>query len=201
MKLHIFPRSPNARKCMVASRILELDVEEVIVDLFAGEQKTPEFLALNPNGKMPVLEFDDGSTLWESNAIVNRLAAERDTPLWPKSNARYDIMRWQFWEGCHFMPAASKFISRHLFNNTSIDMDAATEAFAPLAAVLDGHLANSDWLVGDAMTTADISVSAVLCYREPCQMPVAGHTNLLRWLDRIEATPAWKEVNREPETA
>ena len=199
MKLHVFPLSPNARKCMVANRLLGLEVPEVIVDLLAGEQKTPEFLALNPNGKMPVLEYDDGTTLWESNAITNRLAAERDTALWPKSDVRYDIMRWQFWEGCHFAPAAGKFISRYLFKNESIDLDAAGEEFHKYASVLDGHMAGRDWLVGDQMTTADISVSAILCYREPCHMPVAGHANLLSWLDRIEATPAWQEANRQPE--
>lgn len=201
MKLHIFPPSPNARKCMVANRLLGLDIEEVIVDLFAGAQKTPEFLALNPNGKMPVLEYDDGTTLWESNAITNRLAAERDTPLWPKSNARYDIMRWQFWEGCHFTPAAGKFIAHHIFGNESIDLDAAGEEFTTVARVLDGHLAGREWLVGDAMTTADLSVSAILYLRERCQMPVAGHANLLAWLDRIEALPAWKAVDLQLEAA
>lgn len=199
MKLHVFPPSPNARKCMVANRLLGLDVPEVTVDLLAGEQKRPEFLALNPNGRMPVLEYDDGTTLWESNAITNRLAAERDTALWPKSNTRYDIMRWQFWEGCHFTPAAGKFIAHHIFGNESIDLEAAGEEFTTLARVLDGHLSGRDWLVGDVMTTADISVSAILCYRGPCRMPVADHHNLLAWLDRIEAIPAWKEVNSQPE--
>ena len=77
------------------------------MDLQAGDQRKQEFLALNPNGKMPVLEMDDGSSLWESNAIIDRLAAHADSDIWPKSNQRYDIMRWQFWEGCHFTPACS----------------------------------------------------------------------------------------------
>lgn len=200
MKLHIFPPSPNARKCMVVSRLLSLDIQEVPVDLRAGEQKDHEFLALNPNGKIPVLELDDGTTLWESNAITNRLAAERETSLWPKSNARYDIMRWQFWESCHFTPAAGKFIARHFFGNDQIDLAAATEEFKPLAGILDNHLNGRDWLAGDAMTTADISVSAILCYRDPCKIPVDGCDNVLAWLDRIEATPAWKAVNLQPET-
>ena len=201
MKLHVFPPSPNARKCMVVSRLLDLNVPEVTIDLHAGDQKKPEFLALNPNGKMPVLEYDDGTTLWESNAITNRLCAETDTALWPKSNARYDIMRWQFWEGCHFTPAASKFVGYHFFGNHSIDLKAAAQELEVLAKVLDGHLAGRDWLAGNAMTTADISVSAILCYRVPCKMPLDGYDNIAAWLGRIEALPAWKAVNLQPETA
>ena len=186
---------------MVVSRELGLNIPENIVDLRTGAHKTPEMIALNANGKLPILELDDGSTLWESNAICNRLAAETDTPLWPKSNARYDIMRWQFWEGCHFNPAAGKFIAYHFFGNKSIDLDAAAEDFAPLAAVLDGHLANREWLVGDTMTTADISVAAILCYREMCHIPVTNLTNIERWLGQLEATTSWKSVNMAPEAA
>lgn len=201
MKLYVFPTSPNSRKCMVMNRLLGLDVPETTINLMTGEQKAPSILALNPNGKMPLLEYDDGTSLWESNAITNRLAAERDTTLWPKSNARYDIMRWQFWEGCHLTPAASKFIARYFFGNEAIDLEAAAAEFAPLAKVLDGHLAGRDWLSGDAMTTADISVSAILCYRDACQMPLDDYANIHAWLARVEGTPAWKEVNLEPQPA
>ena len=174
MKLHVFPPSPNARKCILVNELLGLKIEQVMVDLLAGEQRAEAFLAMNPNGKMPVLEMDDGSTLWESNAIINRLAAHADSDIWPKSNQRYDIMRWQFWEGCHFTPACSKFIAKHIFGREDIDIEKATEEVEFFGAVLDGHLAERDWLSGDAMTTADISVSAILCYRERCQMPVSS---------------------------
>ncbi len=201
MKLHIFPPSPNSRKCMVMNRELDLNIPESVIDLRTGAQKSPEMLALNPNGKLPVLEYDDGASLWESNAIVNRLAAEKDTALWPKSNLRYDIMRWQFWESYHLNPVAGKFIAHHLFGNESIDLDAATEEFGALAGVLDSHLAGRDWLAGDGMTTADISVAAILCYRDACQMPLAAHSNILRWLGNLDATASWQAVNMAPEPA
>ena len=195
MKLHTFPASPNARKTLTANGLLGLNLETVTVDLSQGAQKSPEFVALNPNSKIPVLEFDDGSTLWESNAIINRMATEVDTELWPKSNARYDIMRWQFWESAHWAPACSKFISKNLFGNDSVDMDAATTDFTFFAGVLDSHLGAQDWLVGDAMTNADISVAAILCYREPCQYPLGTFTNINRWIARIEGVPAWQMAN------
>ncbi len=195
MKLHVFPASPNARKAVMANAHLGLGVPVAIVDLPSGAHKAAEFLALNPNGKVPVLEFDDGSTLWESNAIINRLATDVDTPLWPRSNARYDIMRWQFWEASHWQPACSKFISKHLFKNDSIDMAQAEADFKKLAGVLDAHLADRRWLVGDAMTNADVSVAAYLGYRQPCQYPLDGFDNVLRWIGEIEALPSWKTAN------
>ena len=197
MKLHVFPPSPNARKCLLVNELLDLNIETVTVDLQAGDQRTDAFLALNPNGKMPVLEMDDGSTLWESNAIINWLASHANSDIWPKSDQRYDIMRWQFWEGCHFAPACAKFIQKHFFGREDIDMDRATDEVTQFAGVLDGHLTGRDWLSGDAMTTADISVSAILCYREVCGMPVADFKNVAAWLERIEDLPAWKVANAD----
>ena len=195
MKLHIFPASPNARKTLTANGLLGLNLETVLVDLPNGAHRSAEFLALNPNGKIPVLEYDDGSTLWESNAIINRMAAEVDTELWPKSNARYDIMRWQFWESAHWTPACARFISKHLFGNDDVDLDAAEAEFNRFAKVLDGHLASRDWLVGETMTNADISVAAILCYRAPCHYPMGEFANLRDWIARIEELPAWQAAN------
>ena len=195
MKLHIFPASPNARKTLTANGLLGLGLETVLVDLPNGAHRSAEFLALNPNGKIPVLEYDDGSTLWESNAIINRMAAEVDTGLWPKSNARYDIMRWQFWEAAHWTPACARFISKHLFGNDDVDLEAAEAEFNRFAKVLDDHLTSRDWLVGDAMTNADISVAAILCYREACHYPMGEFAKIRDWIARIEELPAWQAAN------
>ena len=201
MKLHVFPASPNSRKTMTINALLGLDISTAVVDLQAGAQQAPDFLALNPNGKVPVLEFDDGTTLWESNVIINRMAALAESDLWPKTDDRYDILRWQFWEGCHWTPACAKFITKHLFNDDSIDMAAAETDIRRFAAVLDGHLAGRNWLVGNAMSTADISVAAILCLREPCQYPLSGYLNIARWIDRIETLEAWRTANPVLEAA
>ena len=201
MKLHVFPPSPNSRKLLAVNNLLGLNLPLNVVDLQAGDQFKEDFLRLNPNAKVPVLEEDDGSSLWESNAIINRLCTDHDTPLWPRSNLRYDIMRWQFWEGCHWTPACSKFISRHFFGREDIDMEAAAEDFHKYAKVLDGHLQGRDWLAGDQMTTADVSVAAILCYREPCQYPIAGYSNINRWITQIETLEAWQIANPAPQAA
>lgn len=200
MKLHVFPLSPNAKKVMMAAHEAAVSVEIAIVDLHKGEQNTPEFLALNPNGKMPVLEYDDGSTLWESNAIVNRLADLAGSDLFPKSDARFPIVQWQFWEMAHWAQEISKFIGATFFDRP-LDRATAEPALQKLASVLDGHLADRDWLVGDAMTTADISVSAMLCYRQECQLPLGNVPNLDAWLGRISELESWKQVNQQPQPA
>lgn len=201
MKLHIFPASPNARKTVMVNEHLGLGVPVSVVDLQSGAHKQAEFLALNPNGKIPVLEFEDGTTLWESNAIINRLATTVDTPLWPKSMARYDIMRWQFWELAHWGPACAKFISKHIFKNDDVDIPAATEEFKRFADVLDGHLSDRQWLVGDEMTTADVSVGAILCYRHPCQYPMSAFENIDRWIGALEKLPSWQTANPQLQAA
>ena len=156
MKLHVFPLSPNAKKVMMAADEAGVPVEIAIVDLTKGEHKTPEFLALNPNGKMPVLEYDDGSALWESNAIVNKLADIGGSDLFPKTDARFEIVQWQFWEMAHWAPAVSTYVAGALFGR-DIDHETAKPALDAVVGVLNSHLNGRDWLVGDKMTTADIS--------------------------------------------
>lgn len=200
VKLHVFPPSPNAKKVMMAAREAGIPVEITIVDLTKGEQKTPEFLALNPNGKMPVLEFDDGTTLWESNAIVNKLADMGGSALFPKSDARFPIVQWQFWEMAHWAPAVSAYVAAALFGRP-IDHDTAKPALDAVVKVLEGHLTGRDWLVDDTMTTADISVAAMLCYRQECKLPMGDVPKIDAWLGRISERESWKEVTRQPQPA
>ena len=200
MKLHVFPPSPNAKKVMMAAHEADVPVEISIVDLTKGEQKTPEFLALNPNGKMPVLEYDDGTSLWESNAIVNKLADLGGSDLFPKSDARFPIVQWQFWEMAHWAPAVGKYVAAALFGQP-IDHDSAKPALDAVVGVLEGQLEGNGWLVGDSMTTADLSVAAMLCYRHEAQIPLGNVPNIDAWLGRLSQRESWKSAMQEAEPA
>src|SRR4029450_3154978 len=94
MKLHVTPPSPRAFKVVAVMHHLGLEAQLPIVDLLNGDQMKPEFLALNPNHRMPVLE-DDGFVLWESNAIMQYFAAKRPgSGLWPSDPVRQaDVVR------------------------------------------------------------------------------------------------------------
>ena len=106
MRLYQHPMSANSRAATLAALQLKAPVELVFVDLAKGEQREPEYLKLNPNHRVPVLE-DDGFHLWESRAIMQYLADK--TPgqtVYPaEARARADVNRWLFWCGQHFAPA------------------------------------------------------------------------------------------------
>ena len=197
MKLYYHPISSNCRR--VLATLFESgrdDVELVQVDLFQGEHKKPEFLAKNPNGKVPTL-VDGDLDLWESNAIMAYLASER---VWPASKVRYDIMRWQYWSVAHFGPAIGKVVGERVIKKVVGQGDpdetvvaAGLKEFETFAKVLDNHLEGRDYLVGEGLTLADFSVGAALTYAEAAQIPIAHYPHIKRWWDRLEQVEAWKK--------
>src|ERR1700756_5285672 len=103
MKLYLFPPSARVLGIVALKNHLALDCEMQPIDLRRGDQLTPQYLALNPNKKMPTLE-DDGFVLWESNAILFYMAAKRpETGLWPSDlRGQADVLRWLAWERAHW---------------------------------------------------------------------------------------------------
>jgi glutathione S-transferase len=97
MKLYMHPASPNCVAVLMTAALLEIPLEIESVDLFKGTHLEPDFLAINPNGFVPVLQEDD-FLLWETNAITQYLASKRpNCSLWPANDrSRADIARWQF---------------------------------------------------------------------------------------------------------
>ena len=144
-KLYISGLSPNSRRVMMAIHENGRDDYEVVhVDLSKGGNKTPEFLAINPNGKVPAL--DDGDTkLWESIVMMQYLSQE--SPLWPASKARYDIARWQVWGVAHHQrwidTIGFEKMLKGMFGLGEPDMARVAEAevfVERFNGVLDGHL-------------------------------------------------------------
>jgi glutathione S-transferase len=103
MKLYLFPPSARAFAIVALKNHLALDCEVRPIDLQRGDQLTPEYVALNPNKKMPTLE-DDGFVLWESNAILLYMARKhRDSGLWPDDlQGQAEVVRWLAWESAHW---------------------------------------------------------------------------------------------------
>jgi glutathione S-transferase len=100
MKLYYF-ETINPRKACAVAKYLGSPVEFVRVDLGKGEQKAPDYLAINPNGKVPALT--DGETkIWEANAIMAYLARLTDSDLWPRDDDRQiEVTRWLSWSADH----------------------------------------------------------------------------------------------------
>ena len=105
MKLYAFAFSSNCRKVRAVAYELDIPLESVHVDLVNGASRTPGFLALNPNGRVPVLE-DDGFVLYESTAIMRYLSAQKGDALVPTTlRGRADVDRWLAWQLAHLAPA------------------------------------------------------------------------------------------------
>lgn len=194
MKLYTNLFSPNARKVHAVAHELGIHLDTHTVDLRGGEQRTPEYLAINPNGKVPSL-VDGETTLWESNAIICYLAGKGDTELWPKSATRYDILRWMFWESNHFTAAINRIIGEKLFRRENPNQDIIDEAlkdFRKYGAVLDGALHGHHFLIGNTLTLADFAVGVGLGYTDICELPLDEFAHVKRWWEALSDTPAGK---------
>ncbi|REJ82000.1 MAG: glutathione S-transferase family protein [Acidobacteria bacterium] len=200
MKLHLFPPSPNARKVLLVKHHLGLECEVVVVDLQAGDQRAPEFVDRNPNGLMPVLEDDDGFVLWESNAILQHLCTRvPGQTLWPRDDREQaDVLRWLFWQTAHWGPACGGLtferMTKHFLELGAPDEKRVAEClanFAKYAGVLDGHLADREWVTGE-LSLADFAIGSMLTYRGPASIPVEDHPNVNAWFERLRSIPAWE---------
>lgn len=201
MKFYTFPMSPNARKVAVVAAHIGLTLEPVFVDLTKKQSHTPEFLAMNPNGKIPVL-VDGDFVIWESNAIMQYIAGKKPNSLWPDdARTRADITRWQCWQLAQWSEGMGMLMRENALKPMLMKMDPdpevvkrGEEAFHRDAAVLDAHLARHPYLVNDALTLADISISAYLMHAGIAKIPLAPHKNVQAWFARIEALPAWQQT-------
>ncbi|MCM3267142.1 glutathione S-transferase N-terminal domain-containing protein, partial [Streptomyces thermoviolaceus] len=100
MQLYGDRGSSNTRRVLTVARHLQLDVEFIFVNLFAGENRTAAYLALNPNGTIPT--FVDGDVvLFEASAIMIYLAEKAGSALWPDGAARFETLKWMFWAAEH----------------------------------------------------------------------------------------------------
>ena len=195
---HAFPPSPRSFKILAVANHLGLDYQLHVVDLVKGDQKGTKFAALNPNGRAPVIE-DGDFVLWESNAILQYLAAKKPGLMPLDERGRADVIRWLFWDSCHWDPACVTFIFENIVKQLvkAGPPDAAEIArgepkFARVANVLDEHLKTHRFIGGDKPNVADFAVAAPLNYTKEAGIPLARHVEIRRWYDEMSALPAWR---------
>jgi glutathione S-transferase len=200
--LYVFPPSPRAFKVLAVANYLCLEYEARLVHLFRGDQNAPEFAAMNPNRRMPVL-WDDGYALWESNAILQYLAARRpEFALGPRGiREQAEVNRWQFWEVAHWEPALGTLIFEHLKKPalTGEKPDTAAiqrgeEAFHLVANTLNRHLLERSFIACGRLTIADFSLSSFLNAAGAAKYPMARYPEIRRWYESLTMLPVWTQT-------
>lgn len=202
MRLYHHPFSFNARRAVMAAIELGSAVELVFVDLAQGAQRQPQFLKLNPNHRVPVLE-DDGFILWESHAIMQYLADK--TPgqtLYPIGvRARADVNRWLFWCAQHFTPAVSVLNWERVIKGLiglgdpdPAEIKRGEALVSEFAGMLDAHLAGRHWICGEALTLADLAIATPLAQIEQARLPVGELRHLKSWLARVQDLASWQKT-------
>jgi glutathione S-transferase len=201
--LYTTPLSANGRKVLAVSQHLGLTPDVRLVNVYQGEGRSPEFLALNPSGKIPVL-VDGEFTLYESNAILQYLCeAHAGYRLWSReTKARAHIVRWLFWESAHWQPVLtallSAFVAHRLLPElvppplAPVDWD--DERLQPLLGTLERDLRARPFLTGETVTIADFSVAGMITYFRSAQFPFEKTPGLSRWYACIEALEAWRST-------
>jgi glutathione S-transferase len=203
IELYALPPSPRAFKAIAVANHLGIEFTLRRIDLLNGEQKTPEYTALNPNQMMPTLK-DGDYVLWESNAIMQYLASRKpQSGLLPTDErGRLDVTRWQFWDLAHWDPACAVLIFENVVKSVVLksgEPDPAaiakgTESFHRAAQVLDGQLKGKKFVTGDTLTVADFSLGAPINLADMARFPLEPYGEIKRWYGSLRALPAWQKT-------
>ncbi len=196
MRLYGHGSSGNVYKAKLLMSMLEVDFQHIPTDFFEGT-RTPEFRAMNPNGKVPVL-VDRDFTLWESGAILAYLAT--DTPWFPEERrARARVLQWMFFEQYSHEPyIATARAAMHFRPDTperAAFLARKREAGEHALAVMEGYLAGREWFVADDPTIADIALYAYTHVAHEGGFPLDGYPAIRAWCRRIEALPGYVAID------
>ena len=192
LTLFDFQPSRNAWKVRQLLQQLDRPYRTVPIDVLHGEGQHPDYLRVNPVGKVPALLLDDARTLTESNAILCYLA--EDSPYLPVGAFdRAKVLQWMSFEQEHVESTIGTLrywtglgtLSSHLLDEVQSSRAKATRALE----MLDSKLATERFLVADRYTIADIALFAYATCAEDVGVPLAPYVHFLSWIARMEAQP------------
>jgi glutathione S-transferase len=204
MRLYDYAASGNCFKVRLLLALLGREYERVPVDIFAGETLTDEYARVNPVRETPVLETDGGEPIAQSNAILWYLA--EGTLLLPDDPVgRGHVLQWQFVEQERVMPGLGGTRFRRITGRAAADPAGDERRFVlglETLALLDAHLRERDWLVGDRCTIADLAVFAYTHVAGDAGFELDRYSAVSAWLDRVRALPGYvNDLEPYPENA
>ena len=181
--------SGNCMKPKWTADLLGIPYDWVEVDILQGGTQTEDFLSLNPAGQGPLARWPDGRALPQSNAIMLYLAEEAGSDLVPSDTfRRAQMMSWLFWEQySHETAIAVRRFQKHYLNTPDDQIDPQLMAKGRRAlGVMEMQLTYTDWLVGDAMTLADIALVAYTRVAHEGGFDLSDFPSVERWVSRTE---------------
>ena len=189
--LYYWP-TPNGHKISIMLEECGLEYQVTPVDIGAGDQFAPEFLAISPNNRIPaIVDSDTGISVFEGGAILVYLAEKAGRFLPTDTTQRFDVLQWLFWQAGGLGPMAGQL--SHFVNYVQEDVPYAHRRYANeydrLLAVMDVRLRNRDFLAGDYSIADIASFPWVLPYRR-LGNDLDNFPNLRRWFDTLKARPA-----------
>ncbi|MFM1895268.1 MAG: hypothetical protein RLZZ385_342 [Pseudomonadota bacterium] len=186
--------SGNCYKLKLLMAFLKIPHQWVHIDVVKGESRTPEFLAKNPNGKIPLLELDNGEFLPESNAILYYLAS--GSPWLPTDTlARARVLQWMFFEQYSHEPciAVARYINKYLGlpESRRADYESKQAGGHRALAVMEQQLAQHAFLVGTTPTIADIALYAYTHVSHEGGFNLSSYPGIRAWLERMATLPGY----------
>lgn len=192
--------SGNCYKVKLLMQFVNIPHGWVHVDILANETYTADFKRMNPNTRIPVVVLDDGRYLWESNAILNYFAEGTDF-LPTGKYERTKVLQWQFFEQYSHEPyiATARYINKYL--GLPKEREAEYHAKQPgghkALAVMDQHLAEHKFFVGNNPTIADISLYAYTHVAHEGGFELSAYAHIQRWFKDFERIPGYIQMARE----
>ena len=199
-------KGSRAIRTLWLCRELNLPFEQLQVNFADASTKTPEFLAVNPSGKIPAID-DDGFPLCESMAINIYLAKKHSSALMPKDlQGEAKVLQWSFWvvteiekpllivmlQRAQFKDAeAEKYFRERNPKDPALE-NASVEALQKPLALLNAQLANRDYLLGKDFTLADLNVASVMQWAPRAKLDLSAYPQVGKWLERCLARPGAK---------
>jgi glutathione S-transferase len=198
LTLHDDPISGNGYKIRLLLAFFGTAYEYKAYDIIQGETRTSEFLnAVNPAGRIPVLELDDGRKLPESNAVLTYLGEGTPwVPVDPFTKAQ--MMSWLFWEQYSHEPniATLRFWNHlpELTDAQKAQIDGKRSNGEDALTLMNMQLSYTDWLVGDGPTLADIALYAYTHVAEECDYKLSAYPAVQDWIKRFAALPGYVSI-------
>jgi glutathione S-transferase len=198
MKLYGHPYSNAARRVQMLCEECGIPYTYHTVDLTNGEQYQPQYLALNPNGKVPVID-DDGFVVWESQAIMRYLADKHKADTWypAEPRARIHVEQWLDWNQTRLGIECGKIMFHTFFAGDKSKPEVIEDGkkwLAKILPVMDGILSRRKYLCGEQPTLADLAATTNIAYLEICRYDLGPYPSVSKWYGAMKARPSFTKT-------